>query len=104
MIARIKKNDTVEILSGKDKGHQGQVIEILPKKGKVMVKGLNIITRHVKPRRQGEVGSIKKMESYLSLARVLPVCSACKKACRVVSKQLEGGKKARACNHCNEII
>ena len=65
MVARIKKNDTVVVLSGKDKGKTGSVIEILPKKGKVMVKGVAVVTRHVKARKQGEVPGIKKEETYI---------------------------------------
>lgn len=105
MTARIRKNDTVVVLSGKDKGEQGTVIDILPEKGKIMIKGLAMITRHVKPRKQGEVGGIKKQESYLELSKVMPVCSSCKKPCRInVKDNDKTGKNARACNRCKEII
>ena len=60
MVARIKKNDTVVVLSGKDKDKNGTVIEVLPKKGKVLVKGIALKTRHVKARKQGDVPGIKK--------------------------------------------
>jgi large subunit ribosomal protein L24 len=66
----IKKNDTVVVLTGKDKGKQGVVIEVLPKKGKVKVRGVAIVTRHVKARRQGEVSTIKKEESYIDMSNV----------------------------------
>lgn len=66
----IKKNDTVFVLTGKDKGKQGVVIDILPKKGKVKVRGIAVITRHVKARRQGEVSAIKKEESYIDISNV----------------------------------
>ncbi len=104
MLARVKKNDTVVVLSGKDKGKQGQVIVILPKKGKVMVKGVAIVTRHAKARRAGEVAGIRKEESFIDLSCVMPLCSACKKPSRVNSKKLENGKRTRTCNRCKEIF
>ena len=104
MIARIKKNDIVHVLSGKNKGKEGSVIAILPKKGKVMVKGIAIATHHVKPRRVGEPGGIRKEESFINMSQVMPVCSSCKKPSRVNVKQLGTGKSARVCNRCKEIF
>ena len=104
MIARIKKNDVVQILSGKNKGKQGAVIAILPKKGKVMVKGIAVATHHVKPRRAGEPGGIRKEERFIDVSCVMPVCSVCKKPSRVNTKQLDGGKSVRECNRCKEIF
>lgn len=100
---RIRKNDTVMVMLGKDRGKQGSIIEILPKQGKVVVKGLGMITRHVKPRKQGEAGGIKKEEGYFKLAQVMPVCPSCQKPCRINSK-IEGGNKVRICNNCHEIV
>ncbi len=104
MVARVKKNDTVEIVSGRDKGEQGVVIEISPKQDKVMVKGLGLITRHMKPRKQGDVGGIKKVESYFKMSQVMPVCSSCKKPSRTRVKQAGNGKNVRACHRCEEIM
>ncbi len=104
MVARVKKNDTVLVLSGKDKGKQGLVIAILPKKGKVMVKGVSVVTRHVKAKRAGQVAGIRKEESFIDISIIMPICSACKKPSRVNSKVLESGKKARTCNRCKEIF
>jgi len=103
-MARIKKNDTVLILSGKDKGKKGTVLGMQPSKGRVMVKDAGICIKHVKARKQGESSGIKKEESWLRLSTVMPVCSACKKPCRVNAKLLENGKKVRICNRCKEII
>jgi large subunit ribosomal protein L24 len=104
MVARIKKNDLVRVITGKDKNKEGSVIQVLPKKGKVLVKDVAVITRHVKPRKTGEPGGIRKEESYIRLSKVMPVCTACKKAARVSSKQLESGKRARMCSRCKEIF
>lgn len=104
MIARIKKNDIVQILSGKDKGKEGAVIAILPKEDQVMVKNVAIATHHIKSRRTGEPGSIRKEESLIDISRVMPICSSCKKPTRVNSKKLDTGKTARVCNRCKEIF
>lgn len=82
----IKKNDTVYILTGKDKGKQGTVIEILPKKGKVKVRGIAVVTRHVKARRQGEVSAIKKEESYIDISNVKALAGSQSKASRAKSE------------------
>ena len=104
MVARIKKNDTVVILHGKDKGHQGAVLEVVPEKGKIIVKGCALATHHVKPRKQGQVGGIKKQEAFLTISQVMPVCSSCNKPCRVNTQALENGTRIRVCNRCKEIF
>lgn len=104
MVARIKKNDTVVVLSGKDRDKKGMVIEVLPKKGKVLVKDIALVTRHVKARKQGEVSGIKKEEGYVSASILMPVCASCKQPCRVNAKAIEGGTRVRVCNRCEEIF
>lgn len=104
MVARIKKNDTVVVLSGKDKGKKGTVIEVVPKKDKVMVKDVAVVTRHVKARKQGDVAGIKKEERYIKLSMVMPICSSCKTPCRVNTKVIEDNNRVRACNRCEEIF
>lgn len=103
-MARIKKNDTVVILSGKDKGKKGVVLDIEPRKNRVMVKGAGILVKHVKARRQGETSSIKQEEGWLDFSKVMPLCPACKKPCRVGARLLEDGKKVRMCVSCKEVI
>ena len=104
MVARIKKNDTVVVLSGKDRDKKGTVIEVLPKKGKVLVKDIAIVTRHAKASKQGEVSGIKKEESYVDASSLMPVCVSCKQPCRVNAKLIENGKRVRVCNRCEEIF
>lgn len=104
MVARVRKNDSVIVLSGKDKGKQSNVLEVFPKKGKVVVQGVAVVTRHVKARRQGETAGIRKEESAIDLVKVMPICTACKKPCRVQAKVNEGGERARACHRCKEIF
>ncbi|MBD5103813.1 MAG: 50S ribosomal protein L24 [Ruminococcaceae bacterium] len=95
----VKKGDEVMIISGKDKGKKGKVLEISPSEGKVIVEGRNMVTKHVKPRRQGELGGIVKAEGPLYACKVMPVCPKCSKATRVGHK-INGDKKVRVCKHC----
>jgi len=104
MLARVKKNDTIIVLSGKDKEKQGKVIAILKKKGKILVKGIAVVTRHVKARKAGDFTGIRKEESFINLSNVMPVCTSCKKPCRINSKLFDTGKKVRICNRCKEIF
>ena len=103
-MARVKTNDTVKVLAGKDKGKQGTVIAFSSQDNKVMVKGIAIVTRHAKARKQGETSAIKKEETFISLSNVMPVCSACKAPCRVNFKAWENGQISRMCNKCKEIF
>lgn len=100
----IKKSDTVQVISGKDKGKQGAILAISRKKGKVMVKGVAIVSKHTKPRKQGEVGGIKERESFIHISKVQPVCSSCNKPTRVGAKMIEGDKRARMCIRCKELF
>ena len=96
---RIKKGDTVKVLSGKDKGKTGEVLEILPKTNKIIVKGVNIIKKHSKPRKQGEEGGILSMEGAIHVAKVNVVCPKCGKATKVGYSE-EKGEKVRVCKKC----
>ena len=100
----VKTGDTVVVLSGKDKGKQGKVLQVSPKERKVIVEGLNIATKHVKPRRQGEQGGIVEAEAAMYACKVQLVCPKCGKATRIGHKILEDGSKVRVCKSCNEEI
>lgn len=100
----VKTNDTVVILSGKDKGKKGKVLEVSPTEGKVIVEGLNMVTKHVKPRRMGESGGIVKAEAPLYASKVQLVCPKCDKATRLAHKVLENGTKERVCKKCGETF
>ena len=100
----VKTGDTVVVLSGKEKGKQGKVLQVSPKEGKVIVEGLNIATKHVKPRRQGEQGGIVEAEAAMYASKVQLVCPKCSKATRIGHKILEDGSKVRVCKSCGEEI
>ena len=91
------------VLSGKDKGKQGKVLSVDPKAGKVVVEKINMVSRHQKPRKQGEEGGIIQKEAPLYACKVMAVCPKCNKATRVAHK-VEGGKKVRVCKHCGAEI
>ena len=95
----IRRDDRVVVLSGKDKGVEGKVLKADPKAGKVVVEGVNVATKHQKPRKQGEEGGIIKVETPIYASKVMVVCPKCKKPTRVAHK-LTDGKKVRVCKKC----
>lgn len=99
----VKKGDTVLVLSGKDKGKEGKVIEALPKKAKVVVEGVNKVKRHTKPSQSNPQGGIITKEAAMSSSKVMLVCPACKKATRI-KKNEAAGSFVRVCKKCGEVI
>ena len=99
----IKKNDTVIVLSGKDKGVKGKVLVAMPAENKVIVENVNVATCHTKPRRQGETGGIVKRETPIRACKVALYCAKCDKGVRVGFK-VEDGKKTRICRKCGAEI
>lgn len=100
----IRKDDTVVVLSGKDKGRRGKILSVQPKNGKVIVEKVNIVSRHTKPRKQGEQGGILKKEAALHACKVMRVCPKCDKPTRSAVKILADGKKVRVCKKCGAEI
>lgn len=100
----IKKDDMVRVMSGDDKNKTGKVLEVIPAEGKVVVEGVNIVSKHTKPRKQGEVGGIVKKEAAIDASKVMHICGKCNKPTRIGRKVLEDGKKVRVCKNCNEMF
>ena len=102
----VKTGDNVMIISGKDKGKKGKVLEVSPKEGKVIVEGLNVVTKHVKPRAMGQQGGIVKAEAPLYACKVMPICPKCGKPTRLAHKILNDGSKERLCKNpkCGETF
>ncbi|MCI9016753.1 MAG: 50S ribosomal protein L24 [Clostridia bacterium] len=96
---RIKKGDTVQVLSGNDKGKTGEVLEVIPKTQKIIVKGVNIRKKHVKPKKAGEEGGIISIECAIHAAKVNIVCPKCNKPSRIGYK-IEKEEKTRICKRC----
>ena len=101
---RIKTGDTVMIITGRDRGNTGKVLAFSHKENKVIVEGQNFVTKHIKPRRQGEAGGIVKAEAALYASKVMPVCPSCNKPTRVGFQVAEDGTKVRVCKHCGETF
>ncbi len=102
----VKKGDTVLVLSGKSRGLQGKVLEVSPKEGKVIVEKANMVTKHIKPKRQGEVGGRVQAEGAIYACKVQVICPKCKMPTRVGYKVLEDGTKVRVCKNkdCGETF
>lgn len=96
----VKSGDTVMIMSGRDKGLQGKVLQTSPAEGKVIVEGRGMVKKHVKPRKQGEQGGIVKAESAMYACKVMPVCPKCSKPTRVGHGTAKDGGKTRVCKKC----
>ena len=100
----IKKGDTVIVLSGKDKGKQGKVLTVMPADRKVIVEGVNVVSRLTRPRKLGEEGGILKKEAPLYACKVQKVCPKCNKPTRPAHKMLADGKKVCVCKKCGAEI
>ena len=100
----IKKDDLVIVLSGKDKGKQGKVLSVMPKEGKVIVEKINMVSRHTKPRKQGDQGGIIEKEAPMYACKVQRVCPKCNKPTRPAHKLTADGNKVTVCKKCGATI
>jgi len=100
---KVKKGDTVLIISGKDKGRTAKILRSLPKEGKVLVEGMNLKSKHVKPKKQGEKGQVVKVPLPMDSSNMKLICPKCAKAVRVGYK-IENGRKSRICKKCKSEI
>jgi len=100
----IKTNDTVVVLSGRDKGKQGKVMSVDPKDKKVLVEGVLVAKRHKKPRKQGEPGGIITKETPVYASKVMRICPKCSKPTRPAHSTDKEGNKIRICKKCNAEI
>ena len=101
---KIRKNDTVIIIAGKDKGKSGKVRRAFSKENRVVVEGLNMIKRHSRARRATRQAGIIELESPVRLSNVMLLCDKCGKPTRIGFRFLADGKKARICKACQEVI
>lgn len=101
---RVKKNDTVIVMSGKEKGKRGRVISVFPSKERVIIENVNIIKKHMKPNRQYTQGGIISKEGTLHISKVMLVCPKCNKPTRISHAFVDNSKKVRVCKKCKEVI
>lgn len=105
MKMHVKKNDTVVVISGKDQGKKGKVVGAFPAEGKILVEGVNMITRHRKPRNAQQQGGIIKQEGTIAASKVMLWCPKCERPVRakhIVSD--DGSSKTRVCGRCQETL
>lgn len=100
----LKKDDIVQIITGRERGKKGKVLAILPERNRLTVEKLNMVKRHMKPSAQNKQGGILEKEASLHISNVLLVCDKCGKGVRVKRKKLEDGKRVRTCAKCGEVI
>lgn len=99
----VKTGDKVMVMSGKNKGKKGKILEVSPKEGKVIIEGVNMVSKHVKPKKMGQPGGILKVEGAMYACKVMPICPKCGKPTRVGHVVIDD-KKLRVCKHakCGE--
>ncbi len=99
----IKKDDTVQVMTGKDKGKQGKVLKVVPDKGRVVVERVNFIKRHTRASQSAKGGILEK-EAALDISNVRVVCPACNKPTRVGRRRIEDDKMVRFCKKCGDLV
>jgi large subunit ribosomal protein L24 len=104
-MSRIRKNDNVIVIAGRDRGKRGRVLSVLPVRGRVVVEGVNFIKRHTRPNPQQNIkGGVIEREASLSVANVQLVCPECTEATRIGKKVLEDGRRVRICRKCEGVL
>lgn len=101
---KIRKNDQVMIMKGKEQGKTGRVIRVIPGKGHVLIEKLNLVKRHTKPSAKYKQGGIIEKEAPLAISNIMLLCDKCKGPVRVGRKVLEDGKRVRLCKKCGEVF
>ncbi|MBI2885812.1 MAG: 50S ribosomal protein L24 [Chloroflexi bacterium] len=104
MAAKIKKNDSVLVIAGRERGKRGKVAQVFPATARVLVEGVNIVKRHARPRGATQPGGIVEKEASLHLSNVMLVCNKCDHPVRAGFKALDDGSKVRICRRCGEVI
>jgi len=103
-VTHVKRDDTVIVVSGDDKGVRGKVVAVSPKEGKVIVEGVNVVSKHVKPRRRGEPGGIVQTEGALYACKVQLYCAKCEQGVRIRNQRDSEGKNVRICAKCGDEL
>ncbi|MBI3322350.1 MAG: 50S ribosomal protein L24 [Candidatus Omnitrophica bacterium] len=99
---RVKRDDQVQVISGKDRGKRGKVRRIFPEDDRLVVEGMNLVKKHMRRSEQNPQGAVVSKESRLPMDRVMPICPKCNRGVRVGFKTLQDGTKQRICRRCQE--
>lgn len=102
---RLRRNDTVLVIAGKDAGKQGKILQVIPEKNRVIVQGVGFIKRHTKPNPQRNIkGGIAEREAPIHASNVMVICGECGKRTRIGSRTLADGRKVRICRRCEGVL
>lgn len=104
LATKLRKNDNVEVVAGKEKGKRGRIIAVMSVKERILVESLNLVKKHMRPTAQSKEGGILEKEGPLHISNVMLVCPKCDKATRIGSSILDGGRKVRVCRRCGEAV
>jgi large subunit ribosomal protein L24 len=102
--SRIRKNDTVMVITGREKGKTGKVLRVVREKNRVVIERLHMVKRHQKPRGQQGQGGVVEKEASIDLSNVMIMCDRCNAPARIGSRRLEDGSGVRTCRRCGETI
>jgi len=103
-MADMKKNDTVTVMTGKDSGKKGKILRMYPQRNRVLIEGVNLVKKHMRPTRDNPKGGIHQMERPVHMSNVMLVCPRCAQKTKIGCKILSDGTKKRICKKCQEII
>ncbi len=103
-LRRLRKDDTVMVIAGRERGKTGKVLRVLPDKDRVLIERVNMVKRHIKPRGVQQPGGIQEKEASIHISNVLPICGRCNKPSRVGSRRLADGSAERICKRCGEPL
>jgi large subunit ribosomal protein L24 len=101
-LRRLRKDDTVIVIAGRERGKTGKVLRVLPERGRVLIERINLVKRHTKPRGVQQPGGIVEREASIHLSNVLPICGRCNKPTRIGFRRLADGHAQRVCKRCGE--
>ena len=103
-LRRLKKDDTVMVIAGKERGKTGKVLRVLAERDRVLIERVNLVKRHTKPRGVQQPGGIVEKEASIHMSNVLPICGRCNKPTRIGHRRLEDGRGLRLCRRCGELL
>ncbi len=103
-VQRLRKDDTVIVITGKERGKTGKILRVLAEKNRVVIERLNLVKRHTKPRGVQQQGGIVEKEASIQASNVQPLCVRCNKPARVGRRRLDDGRSVRVCRRCNDLL
>jgi large subunit ribosomal protein L24 len=103
-LVQIRKNDSVMVIAGKERGKTGKVLRVVPEKGALIIERINLVKRHSKPRGPQQPGGIVEKEASIHSSNIMIMCDKCNAPVRIGHKQLGDGKKIRVCRRCGEAL